>query len=462
MKLFDFIILVVVILSILIVGYYSGKKEKTSKEFLLAGKNINKIQAGFSMAATDFGGSGLVAAIGYCYIIGMSGIWWNLAAVPAFLLVGLMLAKKFNKMNSSTVPEYLGKRYSPVVKYLATIMHVLTNIASLSVQYTVACATLYAISDINMTLSLIICVLLVVILTSGGLRTVINTDSLLFVVIVCSVLIAVPVMLHVSGGFSTIRESLPGSFFQIDRLGFWTPFSWILLCLLNYSTNQNYIQRMVASKNEGTARFGALFTAGFYLIISISIGIIGICAHIALPGISNTNTVFPQILRTFFPAGLVGLGVAGVFAATISTATSILHSTTTLIINDLWIPLQQKVLSESKKLMISKIIIIVIALFSTLISIFNTNIINVLYVSGLFYSVSVFLPMLLGMHDRSITASAALISIIGTVIISLLWEYVLKYSLPVLEQIPSNLIGLIISFILLELFSRINPQKLLC
>ncbi len=459
MKLLDFIVLIIVILIILIVGYYSRQKENTSAEFLLAGKNINKIQAGFSMAATDFGGSGLVAAVGYCYVIGLSGIWWNLAAVPAFLLVGLILAKKINKMNSSTVPEYLGKRYSPSVKYVATTMHILTNIASLSVQYTIACATLYTISGINMTLSLIICVLLVVLLTSGGLRTVVNTDSALFVIIVCAILLALPVLINASGGFSSIRNSLPASFFHLDGLGFWTPLSWTMLCLLNYSTNQNYIQRMVAAKNAGTARFGALFTAGFYLVISISLGIIGICAHILLPGISDTNTVFPEILKSFFPTGFVGLGVAGVFAATISTGTSILHSTATLIINDMWLPLQKNVVSETKKIQMSRIIIIGITIFSTGISLFNNNIIHVLYISGLFYSVSVFLPIILGMRNSSITSSAALFSILGTVISSLFWEYIFRHWHPTLEQIPSNLVGLIISFILLELISHIDSSK---
>lgn len=232
-----------------------------------------------------------------------------------------------------------------------------------------------------------------------------------------------------------------------------------MLCLLNYSTNQNYIQRMVAAKNAGTARFGALFTAGFYLVISISLGIIGICAHILLPGISDTNTVFPEILKSFFPTGFVGLGVAGVFAATISTGTSILHSTATLIINDMWLPLQKNVVSETKKIQMSRIIIIGITIFSTGISLFNNNIIHVLYISGLFYSVSVFLPMILGMRNSSITSSAALFSILGTVISSLFWEYIFRHWHPTLEQIPSNLVGLIISFILLELISHIDSSK---
>ena len=116
MNALDTIILILAITTVVTVGIFSGRNSNTADEFLLAGKSINKLQAGFSMAATDFGGSGLVAAIGYCYMVGMSGMWWNLAAAPAFLVIGLWLADKFNKMDGATLPEYLGQRYSSAVE----------------------------------------------------------------------------------------------------------------------------------------------------------------------------------------------------------------------------------------------------------------------------------------------------------------------------------------------------------
>lgn len=443
----DYAILIIAIALIVAVGIRSAGGSGDSREFLLANKGISKFQAGLSMAATDFGGSGLVAAVGYCYVVGMSGIWWNLAAAPAFLLVGLFLADKFNRMDSATLPEYLGKRYSPFVKYISTVMHIMTNIAALSVQFTVSCAVLYTITGFSMNVSLVISVLLVIFLTSGGLKAVVNTDATLFIIIVISVVLIAPIAVTRVGGIGSISQAVPEGFMSIGQLGFWTPFSWFMLCLLSYSTNQNYIQRMVAAKNEGTARFGACFTAGFYLVISILIGLIGISAYLLIPGLEDTNTVFPEILRGYMPAGLLGLGVAGVFAATISTGTSVLHATVTLVVNDLYVPLIAKKDSESRIVTVSRIILVVIALFSMLISIFNSNIINVLYVSGLFYGVSVFIPMILGMYSRKTTALGASVSIVVTVVFALTWEYLLASRIPVIGAVPSNIMGLVISLI---------------
>lgn len=460
MNALDTIILILAIATVVTVGIFSGRNSNTADEFLLAGKSINKLQAGFSMAATDFGGSGLVAAIGYCYMVGMSGMWWNLAAAPAFLVIGLWLADKFNKMDGATLPEYLGQRYSSAVEYLATVTHVLTNIAALSVQFTVACATLYSITGFSTRISLVISVILVILLTGGGLKSVVNTDAALFVIIVLSVLISVPVMIRNGGGLSSITSQLPGGFTSIASLGFWTPFSWFVLCLLNYSTNQNYIQRMVSAKDEGTARFGACFTAAFYLIISVAIGLIGISSYVLMPGVEDTNTIFPRMLIEFFPHGLIGLGVSGVFAATISTGTSILHATTTLTINDFLKKLAKRENTTDKQtVVISRVLVVVIALLSMILSLFSSNIINVIYIAGLFYGVSVFVPMLMGMYSEKPTAKAALITMITTIGFSLCWQYWLSEKVPYIGSVPANIMGLIISAILLPTISYLESAK---
>ena len=448
MNILDCIVLALSILAVFAVGVLSGRRSRASAsegEFLMANKSLNKLQTGFSTAATDFGGSGMVGAIGYCYLVGMSGIWWNLTAAPAFLIVGFLFAKAFNRMDSATLPDYLGKRYSPAVKLLASVMHICSNVALLSSQFTIACAVLYTITGFSMTLCLIICLLLVICLTSGGLRSVVNTDAVLFVIIVTSLVVAVPIVLHAGGGLGSIAARLPDGFLRVTELGFWTPFSWFLLCFIGYSTNQNYVQRMAAAETEDTARFGAIFSGCFYLIISVILGIIGVSASVLMPGIEDSNAVFPELL--FFPHGLIGLGVAGVFAATISTATSILHATTTLIVNDIWVPLRRE--KAVGVVRVSRAMVWVVALLSIGISMVSQNIINVIYISGLFYGACVFMPMVFGMKSSFANANGALASMLA--------------ALAVLEALPSNVVGILIGAIVLTAVSKLgasgSPRK---
>ncbi len=107
---------------------------------------------------------------------------------------------------------------------------------------------------------------------------------------------------------------------------------------------------------------------------------------------------------------------------------------------------------EKKLVTVSRITLLAIALASTVISLLSSNIINVIYVAGLFYGVAVFLPLVLGLASRRITAGAALLSMIAAVAASLLWEYDLIKKVPVLQQLPSNVAGLAVSGAVLCLF----------
>jgi len=448
MQIIDYCVLFSTILVVILIGWLSGRNTcctDSSKEFLLTEKGINKLQAGFSMAATDFGGSGLVGGICLLFFFGVFGGLGDLGAAPAFILVGLFLAKKFNRMDCATLPEYFGKRYGKGVKLLSCILHILTNIAALSVQFTVSCTVLHIITGFNINVSLVISVLIVLFLTSGGLRAVVNTDAVLFIIIVISILLMVPFSIRAAGGYATLKANVPVEFFRFDQLGAWTPISWILLCMLNYSTNQNYIQRMVSAKDTGTAKFGALFTAGFYVIISMALGLIGIAAYVLLPGIEDSNMIFATMLVRFFPHGLLGIGLAAVFAATISTGTSMLHATATLIVNDIYVPLGKSERNDQSILVTSRICVFAVALFALSISMFSSNIVNICYIGGLFYGVSAFVPMVLGLYSKFVTGKAALISMVMTVVLSLLWEYFPSFRISALAQIPSNVFGLAVS-----------------
>ena len=103
--------LLLVLLAIALVGFFSSKKVHTSSDFILADRKLNKLQAGLSMAASDFGGAGLVGGTAYVSVVGIAGAMFNWSAVPAFLILGYFIARKVRRMKMTTVPQFLGERY---------------------------------------------------------------------------------------------------------------------------------------------------------------------------------------------------------------------------------------------------------------------------------------------------------------------------------------------------------------
>ena len=122
-----------------------------------------------------------------------------------------------------------------------------------------------------------------------------------------------------------------------------------------------------------------------------------------------------------------------------------LHATATLIVNDIYVPLNKSGRNDKSILAVSRISVFAVALFALGISIFSSSIVNICYIGGLFYGVSAFVPMVLGLHSKFVTSKAALISMVLTVVLSLLWEYLPALRINVLAQIPSNVFGLAVS-----------------
>ena len=165
------------------------------------------------------------------------------------------------------------------------------------------------------------------------------------------------------------------------------------------------------------------------------------------------------MLIQYFPQGLIGLGLAAVFAATISTGTSILHGTVTLVVNDLLLPLRKE---EEVRVSTSRIIMIITAVFSLGISMISTDIVNILYVGGLFYSAAVFIPMLFGLYGKFATRRAAMASILITVALSLGWEYLPNLRPAAVAAIPANVFGLCVSLLTIVIVSAADRRAEAC
>jgi hypothetical protein len=79
------------------------------------------------------------------------------------------------------------------------------------------------------------------------------------------VLIGLPLALGKAGGIAGLRDALPASYFDPGQLGIMEPLAWMALCVYSYATDQTYMQRVFAARDEKVARFAYVFTGVNYL-----------------------------------------------------------------------------------------------------------------------------------------------------------------------------------------------------
>lgn len=441
------------------VGWRSSRAVHCVEDFTLAGSRLGKIQAGFSMAATEFGGSSLIGAMALCYTAGIAGAWWDWSAVPALVLLGLFFAERIKLPHLVTVTEFFERRYGPAARTLSTLMHLLAIVTQLSSQFMVGAVALNGVLGIPLTWGMLLSVAFVLLYTmGGGLIAVVNTDVVQFVIIVASICVALPISLHRAGGFSGLAAALPEEFLSLGNLDGFTVASWCLFCFFTYATNQHYIQRIFASRDKATARFAFVFTGGAYLLYGLAVALVGTCVAVLLPGLEDPNLGYALLIKTYMPAGVSGLILGGIFAASMSTADSMLLAASTLFLNDIYDPFFRRGRkSEEGALRTIRVVTVVICVLSVSVSMLMDNIIDIMYLGGLFYSTAVFFPLVLGLVWKRATAPAALISMVCAVAAGLISEFFLAGKVQGLLGMPSNVAAAAVSLAVFLVVSFMTP-----
>lgn len=426
-----------------VVGYLSSKQVHSMQDFTLADGKLGRIQTAFSIAATEFGGSSLTGAMALVYTIGLAGAWWDWCAVPAFLLLGIFFAGKIRLPNLVTITDFFGQRYDFRTRLLTSVLHLLAIVTQISAQFMVAATALYGIFGVPQTIGVVISAAFVVLYTiGGGLVAVVNTDVVQFIFVVLSLLIAVPVGLKNVNGFAGLAALVPTEFLSFGNINPLTVCSWIFFCFFTYATSQFYMQRVFAAKDLSTAKFGFIFTGICYFFYGLLVSVIGVCIAGLLPGLSDPNLGYALFIKQYMPRGLAGLVLGGIFAASMSTADSMLLAASTLFVHDVYQPLIARRNDEKKNLRMIRWVTLIVCVLSIGLSMYLNNIVHLMYFGGLFYATSAFFPLVIGLKWKRATAKGAFFSILLSVATGLLVELALP-GFP----IPSNIVSAAVSLI---------------
>lgn len=461
MNILDILGILFIFVAVLYIGWRATKQTKTTEDFLMANHSLGKIQAGFSMAATDVGGNAVVGAVAYAYACGLGGAWYNWGAVLPMFLLAIFLAKRLYNSSVASVPELLGIRYNSITRLISVIAHLLSIGAMLGIQFTVAASAVSAITGLDYTFCIIITVTVVVAYTiGGGLLAVVNTDVFQFIIICLAILFVIPCSLGAVGGISALIQKVPSSYFDIFSQGFWSPLSLGLLYMFDYATNQHYLQRIFAAKDTETARFAFAFSSAMYIVFGLAVAFIGVIAYALYPTLDNPSNAYALIVRDVLPPGISGIALGGLFAAAMSTADSNIMAASHLFINDIYEPYicKGKVTDDKKVLNTSRIVTLLICVLGIGVSLVSDSIVQMMYVGGLFYGTAVFIPMVMALYWKRGTATAALSSIIVAIVVGLYSEYFLSGQVSGLLGMPSNLLSTLASVVVFVCVSLVTPK----
>ena len=352
----DQVIIVFYLVAVLILGVFFSRFVKTSGDFFLAGKSLPFWAIGMSVVVSDIGAIDMVAGAGSAYKYGLAQANFDwLGSVPAMIVVAFVFVPFYWRSGVCTLPEFLGRRYGPVVRELQAVIWLGFLVSMLAVMLWSSAVFLNEILGLSTSAGIWLTVAVVGVYTVlGGLTAVVLTDVIQTVIMFVGAGALLLLSFWKIGGWNelvtTVTERGP-EFADHFRLllpnSTSSPYPWsgilfglgIVLSTAYFSSNQAVIQRVLGARSEWHAKASMLFAAFLKLLVPVLIILPGLTALALHPSLEDADRAVPRLVADLLPPGLMGLVFAAFFAALMSSVDSYLNSSTTIIISDGYRPI---------------------------------------------------------------------------------------------------------------------------
>lgn len=370
-----------------VVGFLSGRGERTSStEYFLAGRKLRWYVVGASYIAANISTEQFIGMVGASYLFGVCPALWEWLNVFTFLFMIFIFLPFLVSSRVVTIPEFLSRRYGPVVRQIFAFVTVIANIIIFmaAVLYTGGLA-LNGFFGWPMSL----CIVLTGIFAGGwaiygGLSTVAWTGVFTAVVkftgafaVTILGLLAVSRDGSIFDGFRVVidhNRAASGVWHQAvqnilphlthaDRynrlsviqapdhpLAPWTGLFFLIMSVsIWYNVlNQFIVQRLLGARSIWDARMAIVFAgyAKFLLpLLTVVPGLILFSLHPEyllgnwLDAQHQADKGYINLVRELLPVGMRGLLLAVLFSAVQATITSVVNSTATVLTVDIYVPL---------------------------------------------------------------------------------------------------------------------------
>ncbi len=319
----------------LALGAWTGRRVRSAKDFALAGRSASAASVTGVLLGALVGGASTVGTAEMAYRHGLSACWFTVGGGLGCLLLGLWLAHPLRASGKETIPELLRAQYGRPVAALSVVSTSLGSFLSVVAQVLCGLALLQVAAPLGTTWSVLLLAASVLgFAWVGGLRS--------FAALGTAKIALLYVLLLACAGAALVRGATPGWLWQQLPSSFFNPVSLGVKDLgaatslvVGVLCTQIYVQALFSSRDEHTARVGALASAA----LMPPLGLAGIWVGLQLraSGVEIAPAqALPHFLRTTFPAPVAGALWGIVLLTTVGTAAGVALGIAQNLARDVW------------------------------------------------------------------------------------------------------------------------------
>lgn len=381
MSMIDSVIVLAYLAAVFGIGIYFSRNQRTTEDYFLAGKNVPGWVVIFAIVGTMISSTSFIGHPGNVYANNM----WNLPSFFLLPVVMIFIARFvvvfYRRTIKMSIYDYLEKRFSYPARAYGAAAFIVSRVVDMSATLYFLAIPVSYLSGISIWwVILIVGVVTLVMTVAGGLAAVVYADVLQGVLLVGGVLTCLGIALFRPEGGPTavLHKAWEGGKFG---LGDWS-FSltqeniWFFLigggiwAVQRYALDQHIVQKYLVARTDRQAQMSAFFGAVACLPVWCMFFFLGAClwAFFQLNGAlmpadvaAVKDNIVPYFIKTQLPVGVIGLVVAALLAAAMSSLDSDLNSMATVIVDDFYGRLRPKT-TDRQRLRMGRIAVTVLGI----------------------------------------------------------------------------------------------------
>lgn len=465
----DFGVMSVFAVLMVIIGLiFTMQSSKSSKSFFEAGGQTPWWINGLSLFISYFSAATFVVWGSIAYRFGLVANAIQFTMCLSGLVTALFIASRWKKTGATTAAEYLGNRFGKSAKQYFSYMVLLYSLVSTA-------AVLYAVGKIVYVatpFSLEACITfigitIIIYTTGGGLWGVLATDVVQFVILSAAVIIIIPLALSDVGGMSNFLSKAPEGFFapvnEQYSIGFML--SFFVYQVVYIAGNWSYVQRYTSVSSTRNAKKVAWLFTLLYLVAPIIWMLPPMIYRVINPSLQGMEAegAYMMLCQKILPAGLIGLVLSGMIAATASKANTTINTAAIIFAHDIYKDVFFKNATEKSKILVARIFTVLFGAGTIFLAILVPaagGIVEVVLSTAAIAGGSLFGPVIYSLFSKRQTASSLVFVSAVSLVVSLFFKVAGPSVLHVtLSRTMETVLGVGFPFVLLVIFELYGYLK---
>ena len=476
------------------VGVYNAKKNKSSEDFYLGGRKMGPLVVAMSAEASDMSSWLLMGLPGVAYLTGVADAFWTAAGLALgtylnWLIVSRRLRRYSQHLGAITVPGFLAKRFHDkknIITAISALMIVVFFVPYVASGFA-ACGKLFnSLFGMEYMTGLIVFAVIIIVYTIVGGFTSVATNDLIQSIVMSIALISITVFgVSKAGGFGAVIEnakSLEGYFSltathdAANNAAVAYPFLSIISTMawgIGYFGMPHILVRFMSIEDEKKLVLSRRIASVWVVIamgVAIFIGIVGLGMTNAgsLEALADPERVIIAISTLLSENGvlaaiLAGVILAGILAATMSTADSQLLVAASGVSENIVQDFFGKKLTEKQSLLVARGTILVISIIGVfLASDPNSSVFGIVSFAWAGFGGAFAAVMICALFWKRTTLPAAIAGIVSGGVMVFVWEYGLSPMggvWGIYELLPAFLVSLAV-IVVVSLCTKAPSQEI--